>query len=138
MTRLRLHRGDDEDTLDLIRELMGQNMTLVLIGVDIPHSGFLRGASIDSRTKQWVFPDVKRRKSHNEAASTPTERRFDPFDLDPFDYTTPMGIADFLDHLAGIEDQLRLFPPSTGCSPRARCPGTCSGARTASWACCGG
>jgi hypothetical protein len=30
-------------------------------------------------------------------------------DLDPFDYTTPAGITAFLDHLAGIEDQLRLF-----------------------------
>jgi len=27
-------------------------------------------------------------------------------DLDPFDYTTPAGITAFLDHLAGIEDQL--------------------------------
>ncbi|WP_405987351.1 AAA family ATPase [Streptomyces sp. NBC_00872] len=70
VNRLRLHCGDDEDTLDLIRELMGQNMTLVLIGVDFTHSGLLRGAYIDSRTKQWIFPDVKRGKSHNEAAST--------------------------------------------------------------------
>jgi hypothetical protein len=109
VTRLRLHRGDDQDTLDLIRELMDLNVTLVLIGVDIPHSGLLRGAYIDPRTKQWVFPDVKRGKSHNESASTQTERRFDMVDLDPFDYITPAGITAFLDHLAGIEDQLRLF-----------------------------
>ncbi|MFG2960893.1 AAA family ATPase [Streptomyces sp. NPDC048291] len=109
VTRLRLHRGDDQDTLDLIRELMDLNVTLVLIGVDIPHSGLLRGAYIDPRTKQWVFPDVKRGKSHNEAASTQTERRFDMVDLDPFGYTTPAGISAFLDHLAGIEEQLRLF-----------------------------
>jgi len=109
VTRLRLHRGDDQDTLDLIRELMDLNVTLVLIGVDIPHSGLLRGACIDPRTRQWAFPDVKRGKSHSEAASTQTERRFDMVDLDPFDYTTPAGITAFLDHLAGIEDQLRLF-----------------------------
>ena len=30
-------------------------------------------------------------------------------DLDPFDYTTPDGITAFLQHLAGIEDQLRLL-----------------------------
>ncbi|MCX5239026.1 AAA family ATPase [Streptomyces prunicolor] len=109
VTRLRLHRADDQDTLDLIRELMDLNVTLVLIGVDIPGSGLLRGAYIDPRTKQWVFPDIKRGKSHNEQASTQTERRFDMVDLDPFDYTTPAGITAFLDHLAGIEDQLRLF-----------------------------
>jgi len=109
VTRLRLHRGDDQDTLDLIRELMDLNVTLVLIGAGIPHSGLLRGAWIDPRTKQWIFPDVKRGKSHNDAASTQTERRFDMVDLDPFDYSTPAGISAFLEHLAGIEDQLRLF-----------------------------
>jgi len=81
----------------------------VLIGAGIPRSGLLRGAYVDPRTRQWVFPDVKRGKSHNEAASTQTERRFDMVDLDPFDYSTPAGITAFLDHLAGIEDQLRLF-----------------------------
>ena len=109
VTRLRLHRGDDQDTLDLIRELMDLNVTLVLIGVDIPRSGLLRGAYVDQRTSQWVFPDVKRGKSHNEAAATQTERRFDLVDLDPFDYAAPAGISAFLEHLAGIEDQLRLL-----------------------------
>jgi len=109
ITRLRLHRGDDEDTLDLIRELMDLNVTLVLIGVGIPGSGLLRGAHVDPHTSQWVFPDVKRGKSHNPAAATQTERRFDLVDLDPFDYSTPAGITAFLEHLAGIEDQLRLL-----------------------------
>ncbi|MCM2424243.1 AAA family ATPase [Streptomyces sp. RKAG293] len=109
VTRLRLHREDDQDTLDLIRELMDLNVTLVLIGVDIPRSGLLRSAYVDPRTKQWVFPEVKQGRSHNDAASTQTERRFDLVDLDPFDYSTPAGITAFLDHLAGIEDQLRLF-----------------------------
>ena len=52
VTRLRLHRADDQDTLDLIRELMDLNVTLVLIGVDIPGSGLLRGAYIDPHTNQ--------------------------------------------------------------------------------------
>jgi hypothetical protein len=30
-------------------------------------------------------------------------------DLDPFDYSTEAGITAFLQHLAGIEDQLRLL-----------------------------
>jgi AAA domain len=111
ITRLRLHRGDDQDTLDLIRELMDLNVTLVLIGVDIPGSGLLRGAYVDPRTNQWVFPDIARGNGHNPAA---TERRFDLVDLDPFDYTTTEGMNAFLEHLAGIEDQLRLLRAEPG------------------------
>ncbi|MEV8104583.1 hypothetical protein AB0Q97_20015, partial [Streptomyces sp. NPDC088135] len=109
ITRLRLHREDDQDTLDLIRELMDLNVTLILIGVDIPGSGLLRGAYVDQRTGQWVFPDHGRGGRHSTAAATQTGRRFDMVDLDPFDYSTPAGITAFLDHLAGIEDQLRLL-----------------------------
>ncbi|MGW7397884.1 hypothetical protein ACWGH7_15460 [Streptomyces cyaneofuscatus] len=60
ITRLRLHCEDDQDTLDLIRELMDLNVTLILTGVDIPGSGLLRGAYVDQRTGQWVFPDTGR------------------------------------------------------------------------------
>ncbi len=100
ITRLRLHREDDQDTLDLIRELMDLNVTLILIGVDIPGSGLLRGAYVDQRTGQWVFPDHGRGGRHSTAAATQTGRRFDMVDLDPFDYSTPAGITAFLDHLA--------------------------------------
>lgn len=108
ITRLRLHREDDEDTFDLIRELMDVNVTLVLIGVDIPHSGLLRGAYYDAHARQWIFPETRTGKSRNPLAATQTERRFDLVDLDPFDYTGS-GINAFLEHLAGIEDQLRLL-----------------------------
>ena len=109
ITRLRLHRGDDQDTLDLIRELMDLNVTLVLIGVDIPGSGLLRGARADPRTGQWAFTARQR-----DAGATQTDRRFDLVDLDPFDYSTPAGISAFIEHLAGIEDQLRLLRPAEG------------------------
>jgi AAA domain len=109
VTRLRLHRSDDQDTLDLLRELMDLNVTLVLIGVDIPGSGLLRGACADPRSSQWVFPGIRHGKSRDGAAASQTERRFDLVDLDPFDYSTPAGITAFLEHLAGIEDQLRLL-----------------------------
>ena len=105
ITRLRLHRGDDQDTLDLVRELMDINVTLVLIGVDIPGSGLLRGGRPGPGTAQWAFPAGSRQ----DAAATQTDRRFDLIDLDPFDYSTPAGITAFLEHLAGIEDQLRLL-----------------------------
>jgi AAA domain len=111
ITRLRLHRGDDQDTLDLIRELMDLNVTLVLIGVDIPGSRLLRGAYVNPGTNQWVFPDIARGSGRNPAA---TERRFDLVDLDPFDYATTEGMNAFLEHLAGIEDQLRLLRAEPG------------------------
>jgi hypothetical protein len=114
VTRLRMHRGDDQDTLDLIRELMDLNVTLVLIGVDIPGSGLLRGAHVDPATRQWVFPGTGSGPRCNDAASTQTGRRFDLVDLDPFDYATTAGIAAFLEHLAGIEEQTRLLRSADG------------------------
>lgn len=110
VTRLRLHRGDDQDTLDLIRELMDLNVTLVLIGVDIPGSGLLGSARPDPAAGQWAFPAAP----HGDAAATQTGRRFDLVDLGPFDYSTPAGITAFIEHLAGIEDQLRLLRSSDG------------------------
>lgn len=109
ITRLKLHRGDDQDTLDLIRELMDLNATLILIGVDIPGSGLLGGARPDPAAGQWAFP-----AAHGAAAATQTSRRFDLVDLDPFDYFTAPGITAFIEHLAGIEDQLRLLRATDG------------------------
>jgi len=98
ITRLRLHRGDDQDTLDLIRELMDLGATLVLIGVDIPGSGLLGGARPHPAAGQWAFPAA----AHGDAAATQTGRRFDLVDLGPFDYSTPAGMTAFIGHLAGI------------------------------------
>src|SRR6266536_3330386 len=109
ITRLKLHRGDDQDTLDLIRELMDLGATLVLIGVDIPGSGLLGRARPDPASGQWAFP-----AAHGDAAATQTSRRFDLADLDPFDYSAPDGMTAFIAHLAGIEEQLRLLRSSDG------------------------
>ncbi len=117
ITRLRMHRADDQDALDLLRSLMSMHVTLVLIGVGIPQSGLLREGRHDSRTNQWVFPSATgttRRKSCNDEAATQTERRFDLVSLDPFRYDTPDGIAAWITHLTGIEEQLRLFQAEPG------------------------
>ncbi|MCX5216235.1 TniB family NTP-binding protein [Kitasatospora sp. NBC_00240] len=108
ITRLRMHREDDQDTLDLVRDLMDMNVTLVLIGVDIPGSGLLREGRHNRRTGRIVMPGNGRRTFLDEAA-TQTERRFDLIGLDPFDYGTNVGIAAWMSHLAGIEVQLRLL-----------------------------
>ncbi|MCX4906692.1 TniB family NTP-binding protein [Streptomyces sp. NBC_00878] len=114
ITRLKMHREDDQDTLDLIRGLMDLDVTLVLIGVNIPRSGLLREGWHDPRTKQWVYEPLKKGKSYNPDASTQTERRFDLVNLDPFDFTTDAGTAAFVDHLEATENQIRLFNAGPG------------------------
>ncbi|MEE4545767.1 ATP-binding protein [Streptomyces sp. V4-01] len=109
ITRLKMHREDDQDTLDLIRGLMDLDVTLVLIGVNIPRSGLLREGWHDPRTKQWVYAPLKKGKSYNPDASTQTERRFDLINLDPFDYSSDVGIAAFVD-----QNQIRLFNAGPG------------------------
>lgn len=112
ITRLKMHREADQDVLDMIRDLMDMDVTLVLIGVGIPRSGLLREGRYDERAGQIVYDSCSRRrapKSYNDEASTQTERRFDLVDLGAFNYDTPAGIAAWTSHLAGIGAQLRLF-----------------------------
>lgn len=115
ITRLKLHRQDDQDVLDMIRDLMNMQVTLVLIGVGIRRSGLLREGRFDADTNQWVcLPPQHKPKSYNDEAATQTERRFDVIDLDPFRYDTPEQITAWVTHLHGIEEQLRLFRSSPG------------------------
>ncbi|WP_284741714.1 TniB family NTP-binding protein [Amycolatopsis sp. RTGN1] len=107
ITRLKMHRADDQDTLDLMRAFMSMHTTLVLVGVNIPGSGLLREGRHDPRTGQWVFPPP--RGHLGDDPSTQTERRFDVVHLEPFSYDTPDGIAAWTAHLAGLQDELRLF-----------------------------
>jgi len=108
-----MHRADDQDSLDLVRAFMSMNITLVLIGVDIPGSGLLREGTWDPKTRQWVLPPSRHARVHGLEA-TQTERRFDLVELDRFRYTTPEQITAFHDHLTGLEDNLRLFKAGPG------------------------
>ncbi|MFG3602643.1 AAA family ATPase [Micromonospora chersina] len=114
ITRLKMHREADQDALDLVRSLMSMHVTVVLIGVGIPQSGLLREGRHDPRTGAWTFSSTRRGKSYNDEAATQTERRFDLVTLDPFRYDTPQQIAAWVNHLAGIEDQLRLLRAQPG------------------------
>ncbi|QFZ77391.1 AAA family ATPase [Streptomyces fagopyri] len=113
ITRLRMHRADDQDTLDLIRAFMSMNVTLVLVGVDIPASGLLREGRHDPRTGQVVMPPSRHANIHGLEA-TQTERRFDLVELDRFRYDTDDQIAAWIDHLAGVENELRLMNAPEG------------------------
>jgi hypothetical protein len=101
---------------------MDLDVTLVLIGVNIPRSGLLREGWHDPRTNQWVYAPVKKGKSYNPDASTQTERRFDLVTLAPFDYSNDAGIAAFVTHLEGIENQIRLFNAGPGTLSEGRMP----------------
>ncbi|MBY8858001.1 TniB family NTP-binding protein [Nocardia sp. CA2R105] len=111
ITRLKMHRADDQDTLDLLRAFMSMNTTLVLIGVDIPRSGLLRAGKYDKHTGDWIFPPPS--ANLGDRKETQTERRFKLIHLEPFRYHTAAGIAAWTNHLDGLQQSLRLFasPP---------------------------
>lgn len=111
ISRLRMHREADQDALDLLRSLMSMHLTLVLIGVGIPDSGLLTEGR---RLGSDAVPSSKTGRRSNPQAATQTARRFDLIDLDPFRYDTPADIHAWVTHLAGIEDQLRLFRAKPG------------------------
>lgn len=113
VTRLRMHRADDQDTLDLIRAFMSMNVTLILVGVDIPGSGLLREARWDGKTRQWVMPSSEHARVHG-FETTQTERRFDLVELDRFRYSTAEEMTAFHDHLRGLEGNLRLLSAKPG------------------------
>jgi chloramphenicol 3-O-phosphotransferase len=113
ITRLRMHRADDQDVLDLIRSFMSMHVTLVLIGVDIAGSGLLREGRPHPGTGQWIFPP-SRHAGGCALEATQTERRFDLVELDRFRYDTPAQITAWTRHLAGIEQQLRLMDATPG------------------------
>jgi hypothetical protein len=113
INRLRMHRADDQDTLDLIRAFMSMNVTLILVGVDIPGSGLLREARWDARQRQWVMDPSEHARVHGLEA-TQTERRFDLVELDRFRTSTPEEATSFQAHLRGIEAHLRLLKAKPG------------------------
>jgi hypothetical protein len=113
ITRLRMHRKDDQDVLDLIRAFMSMHVTLILIGVDIPGSGLLREGRHDPAAGQWVLPPSHAAMAHGLEA-TQTERRFDLIELDRFRYGTPAQITAWTAHLAGVEQHLRLMNARPG------------------------
>ncbi|MFJ4090891.1 AAA family ATPase [Kitasatospora sp. NPDC089913] len=113
ITRLRLHRVDDQDTFDLVRAFMSMNVTLVLVGVDIVGSNLLRRASWDKRSRQWAMPPAAGGRVHG-LEITQTERWFDFVEMERFRSTTPAQIQAFHDHLVGLESSLRLFNAAPG------------------------
>jgi hypothetical protein len=121
INRLRMHRADDQDVLDLIRSLMSFQVTLILTGVDIPGLGLLREAKWDPVGRQWKLPPLGTTRVHGLEV-TQTERRFEMVELGNFGYSTEAQMQDFIDHLQGIEDHLRLLKGRPGMLTEGRMP----------------
>ncbi|MEV8035157.1 TniB family NTP-binding protein [Streptomyces sp. NPDC086182] len=113
ISRLRMHRADDQDVLDLMRAFMSLDVTLILTGVNIPGIGLLREAKWNKRTRQWEMPPLESTRIHG-LEITQTEHRFELIELDRFRYTTPKQIQAFVNHLNGIEGHLRLLKAKEG------------------------
>ncbi|MFE6097913.1 AAA family ATPase [Streptomyces massasporeus] len=113
INRLRMHRADDQDVLDLIRAFMGLDVALVLTGVNIPGTGLLREARWDTEQRSWVMPPLESARIHGLEV-TQAEQRFEFVELDRFRTTTPAGIQAFVNHLQGIEEHLRLLNARDG------------------------
>ncbi|MEU1596880.1 TniB family NTP-binding protein [Streptomyces sp. NPDC005708] len=113
INRLRMHRADDQDVLDLLRGLMSFNVTLILTGVNIPGTGLLREAAFNQGTRQWTLPPLEATRVHGMEV-TQIERRFELVEIDRFHYDTPQEMQAFVAHLRGIEDHLRLLKAKEG------------------------
>jgi hypothetical protein len=60
-----------------------------------------------------IFPPSRHAQAH-ALESTQTERRFDLVELDRFRYDTPAQMTAWINHLTGVEGQLRLLKASPG------------------------
>ncbi|MFF8397820.1 TniB family NTP-binding protein [Streptomyces sp. NPDC016172] len=113
ISRLRMHRADDQDVLDLMRAFMSLDVTLILTGVNIPGIGLLREATWNKKIRQWEMPQLESTRIHG-LEITQTEHRFELIEIDRFRYITPKQSAAFVNHLEGIEQHLRLMNAKQG------------------------
>lgn len=113
ISRLRMHRADDQDVLDLMRAFMSLDVTLILTGVNIPGVGLLREAKWNKKTRQWEMPPLESTRIHG-LEITQTEHRFELIEIDRFRYNTPGQIQAFINHLEGIEQHMRLLNAKQG------------------------
>lgn len=141
ITRLKMHRADDQDTLDLMRAFMSMHTTLVLIGVNIPGSGLLREGRHDPRTGQWVFPHHRPRRPALRLGTIPPPRPNGASTSSTCSRsaTTPRRASPpGLPTWPGWRSTCGCSTPARACSPAAPCPNTCSAAPQGSSACWNG
>jgi hypothetical protein len=131
ITRIKMHRLDDQDVLDLIRDLMDTGATLILVGVGITSSGLLSEGTTDAPKRdpqaspsqrrgraQPALNDatvslpapgqLRKRKVEDDDQYTQTERRFKLLHMGNFAFDTPEQKRDWVSFLAGMGAHVRL------------------------------
>lgn len=128
ITRIKMHRHDDQDVLDLIRDIMDTGATLVLVGVGITTSGLLSEGTTDApargpqrsgavrepvpvETVALVRPPsgrLRRRTVEDDAQYTQTERRFKLMHITNFAFDSAADKREWISFLGGMGSQLRL------------------------------
>lgn len=117
ITRVKMHRIDDQDVLDLIRDIMDSGATLVLVGVGIRKSGLLREGGPETRSGDDVVLAAGgrlRKRNSDDSQATQTERRFRLLELNNFAYDTDADKEAWSTFLVGVASQLRLFGADNG------------------------
>lgn len=97
VSRLKLHRENDQDVSDFIRDLMLSPATIVGTGADVRKSKLL------GEGNNYLA------SSGRKSLATQTTHRFTLFELGPFDDATSAGLADWRQVLTDLQQQLLLL-----------------------------
>lgn len=129
ITRIKMHRLDDQDVLDLIRDIMDTGATLVLVGANITGSGLLSEGTTEAGARTAAAPRVagaptngatvslaaptggrlRRRTVEDDDQYTQTERRFKLLHVTNFGFSTPEQRREWVSFLGGVGQELRLL-----------------------------
>lgn len=116
ITRIKMHRLDDQDVLDLVRDIMDTGATLILIGVGITSSALLSEGTTDAAERDAaplaLAPKrnrLRKRTVEDDDQYTQTERRFKLLHVTNFGYANARERRDWLSFLAGVGQELRLL-----------------------------
>jgi len=98
ITRLRMHREQDQNAADWLRSFMETSVTIVGVGVDVANSGLLNEGNVAARERNLA---------------TQTRRRFKVLELESFNRSEE-GQAAWFKHLQKVESVLPLLDRRPG------------------------
>jgi len=111
ITRIKMHRADDQSVLDLIRAIQDCGATLILVGVAIPGSGLLSEGRHDDDVPVTLTAQkgqLRRRAVEDEDQYTQTERRFKLLHVRNYSYHDKRSRREWIELLVALGAQLRL------------------------------
>lgn len=98
ITRLRMHREQDQNAADWLRSFMETSVSIIAVGVDVRNSGLLSEGNVAARERNLA---------------TQTRRRFKVLDLESF-HLSEKGQAAWFEHLKQVESVLPLLDRRPG------------------------